>query len=162
MQIRRDICYDPYASASDGTNDILESSALFGSHHSRQIPPSSEGKKHLFKPSSFIFPTFSGEHKSVSNHPVMPRSSCYTHLTINHFVVSSNHDTTLSSRIIEVDIGFLPPPIPLKKNTQVSFYSIDPCSTSMIFFGKKWGFHLIRFDHTKQTSSAASPGPNSL
>lgn len=54
------------------------------------------------------------------------------------------------------------PQSPSKKNTQVSFYSIDPCSTSTIFFGKKWGFHLIRFDHTKQTSSAASPGPNSL
>lgn len=130
---------------------------FFGSHHSRQIPPSSEGKtrkKSTFSSLHHSFSLlFSGEHKSVWCLFFMDLGAPATSIwPINHVVVSSNHDTTLSSRIIEVEIGFLPPQSPSKKNTKVSFYSIDPCSTSMIFWGKKYGgfkFHLIRFDQTK-------------
>ena len=99
---------------------------FFGSHHSRQIPPLSEGKKHLSKPSSFISYFFQWCLRA-------PATSIWP---TPHLVPES----------LKWKLASSPHPPPKRKGP---FYSIDPCSTSMIFSGKKWGFHLIRFDQTK-------------
>lgn len=138
---------------------------FFGSHHSRQIPPSSEGKKTKKNTFSSLHHSFallfSGKHKSVWCLFFMglgvlgaPATSIWP---INHVVVSSNRDTRLSSRIIEVEIGFLPTPNPPPKKQKNSFLLFNRALLHFYdFLGKKWGFQVSPDSiWPNKTSSAA-------